>query len=91
MTNDDELDPVFLLADTDPAAMKSMNSELIAEFRASGGNLGGPFTGVPLLLLNSIGAHSGQARTTPVNYTRSGDAYVVIASKSGAANHPDWY
>ncbi len=90
-TTDDGLDPVFLLADTDPAAMKSMNSELIAAFRASGGNVGGSFTGVPLLLLTTIGSRSRLARTTPVNYTRTGDAYVVIASKSGAATHPDWY
>jgi deazaflavin-dependent oxidoreductase (nitroreductase family) len=86
-----ELDSIFLLADTDPAAMKEMNTALIAGFRASGGRLGGDFENVPLLLLNTIGAKTGHHRTTPVNYTRDGDSYVVIASKSGAATHPDWY
>jgi deazaflavin-dependent oxidoreductase (nitroreductase family) len=46
--------------------------------------------GVPLLL-TTAGARSGLARTTPVNYTRAGQGYVVVASKSGAPRHPDWY
>lgn len=87
----EELDPMFLLADTDPAAMRDMNTALIAGFRASDGHLGGAFENVPLLLLTTIGAKTGNRRTTPVNYTRDGDSYVVIASKSGAPTHPDWY
>lgn len=90
-TGGEELDPVFLLADTNPSAMKDMNTALIAEFRASGGHLGGDFEGVPLLLLTTIGAKTGTRRTTPVLYTRDSDSYVVIASKSGAATDPDWY
>jgi deazaflavin-dependent oxidoreductase (nitroreductase family) len=88
---EDDLDPVLLLADTDPEAMKAMNAELVAGFRASGGRLGGPFAGVPLLLLTTTGARTGRRCTTPVNYTRAGTGYVVVASKSGAARHPDWY
>jgi deazaflavin-dependent oxidoreductase (nitroreductase family) len=86
-----ELDPVYFLADTDPEAMKAMNAELINAFRASHGQLGGAFDGVPVLLLTTTGACSGQPRSTPVNYSRSGDGYVVVASKSGAPRHPDWY
>ena len=88
---DDDLDPVFLLAATDPEAMKAMNTALVAEFRATAGGLGGAFDGVPLLLLTSVGARSGRRSTTPMNYTRIGEAYVVVASKSGAPRHPDWY
>lgn len=87
----DELDPIFLLADTDPEAMKAMNTELVAGFRATGGRLGGPFAGVPLLLLSTTGARSRRPCTTPVNDTRAGAGYVVMASKSGAPSHPDWY
>jgi deazaflavin-dependent oxidoreductase (nitroreductase family) len=90
-TGGEELDPVFLLADTDPDAMKAMNADLVAGFRASGGHLGGDFEGVPLLLLTTTGARTGNRRTTPVLYTRDSGIYVVIASKSGAATHPDWY
>lgn len=90
-TTEDDLDPVFLLADTDPEAMTAMNTELVAAFRATGGRLGGAFAGVPLLLLTTTGARTGRQCTTPVNYTRRGTGYVVVASKSGAARHPDWY
>ncbi|GAB0103940.1 nitroreductase family deazaflavin-dependent oxidoreductase [Nocardia sp. JMUB6875] len=88
---DDNIDAVFLLADTDPEAMKAINTELIAEYRATEGNPRGAFEGAPVLLLTTTGARSGVVRTTPVNFTRIGDGYVVLASKSGAVTHPDWY
>jgi hypothetical protein len=90
MLTEDDLDPVMFLAATNPDAMKAMNAELIDGFRATNGRLGGSFEGVPLLLLTTTGARSGLARTTPVNYTRAGQGYVVVASKSGAPRHPDW-
>lgn len=55
-THTEELDPVFLLADTDPDAMSAMNQQLIAGFRATAGRLDGAFDGVPLLLLTTTGA-----------------------------------
>lgn len=86
-----DIDPIFFLAATDPAALAAMNTELVVGFRATGGQLGGAFTGVPLLLLTSTGARTANRVTTPMNYTRTGDSYVVVASKSGAPRHPDWY
>jgi len=62
----EELDPVYLLADTDPGAMKAMNRQLITAFRAAHGELGGAFEGVPVLLLTTTGARSSLPRTTPV-------------------------
>jgi deazaflavin-dependent oxidoreductase (nitroreductase family) len=47
--------------------------------------------GQPILLLHTLGAKSGQARTTPLLYTPLGDAFVIVASKAGAAHHPAWY
>lgn len=67
------------------------NQALIAEFRANGGKVGGQFAGANLLLLNTIGAKSGQTRTNPVAYTTDGDRVIIIASKGGAPTHPDWY
>jgi len=67
------------------------NKNIIEEFRANGGKVGGRFTGRTLLLLHTIGAKSQQERIHPVAYTRDGDDYVVIASKGGAPNNPDWY
>ncbi len=71
--------------------MKDFNQQLIAEFRANVGRLTGPFADVPLLLLTTAGAKSGQPRTNPLNYTRYGDRLVILASKSGGQTNPDWY
>ena len=73
------------------ADMKEFNDNLIAEYRANGGKVGGMFENAPLLLLTSTGAKSGRAHTTPVVYTTDGDRLVIIASKAGAPNNPAWY
>lgn len=67
------------------------NSKIIAEFRANGGKVGGPFEGAPLLLLHTTGARSGQPRVTPVMYQDIGDGVAVFASKGGAPTNPAWY
>ncbi len=67
------------------------NQQVIAEFRANAGQVGGQFAGAPMLLLTTTGARSGQARTAPLVYTTDGDRFVIIASKGGAPTNPDWY
>ncbi len=70
---------------------EDFNSKIIEEFRASGGKVGGPFAGAPLLLLHTTGAKSGQERVNPVMYQAIGDGFAVFASKAGAPDNPDWY
>lgn len=70
---------------------EDFNSKIIAEFRANGGKVGGPFEGAPLLLLHTTGARSGQERVNPMMYQKLGDSYAVFASKAGAPVSPDWY
>jgi deazaflavin-dependent oxidoreductase (nitroreductase family) len=67
------------------------NQPIIAEFRANAGKVGGPFADTPLLLLNTIGANSGQARTNPLAYLADGDRIVVFAANGGRNQHPAWY
>jgi deazaflavin-dependent oxidoreductase (nitroreductase family) len=67
------------------------NQQIIDEFRANEGRVGGMFEGSPLVLLTTTGARSGKPVTTPVMYLADGDRYVVIASNAGADNHPAWY
>ncbi len=47
--------------------------------------------GQPILLLHTLGARSGQPRTSPLLYTPCGDALVIVASKAGDTHHPAWY
>ncbi|MGP3957528.1 nitroreductase family deazaflavin-dependent oxidoreductase [Nonomuraea sp. 3N208] len=67
------------------------NQQVIDEFRANEGRVGGMFEGSPLVLLTTTGAKSGRPATTPVMYLADGERYVVIASNAGADNHPAWY
>ena len=71
--------------------MSDFNRAIIEEFRANSGKVGGYFAGANMLLLHTIGARSGQARTNPLVYVADGDRLVVVASKGGADSNPDWY
>lgn len=70
---------------------KAWNRPIIEEFQANGGQVGGPYAGVPLLLLTTTGAKSGKQRINPLAYHADGERLVIIASKAGAPTHPDWY
>jgi deazaflavin-dependent oxidoreductase (nitroreductase family) len=67
------------------------NAQNIAEFRKNHGRVGGYFEGAPLLLLHTVGKHSGKPRVNPVMYFKDGKRYLVFASKGGADTNPDWY
>ncbi|MFI2455482.1 nitroreductase/quinone reductase family protein [Streptomyces chengbuensis] len=68
------------------------NQQVIDEFRAHRGRVGGYFEGARLLLLTTTGARSGAPHTTPVGYLADGgDRVLVIASAGGSPKHPDWY
>ena len=72
--------------------VNEMNRGVIAQMRANEGKvLEGRFAGSDLLLLTTKGAKSGQPRTNPLMYLRSGDHYVIFASRNGGPKHPDWY
>ncbi|MFI6575059.1 nitroreductase/quinone reductase family protein [Nocardiopsis sp. NPDC050513] len=71
--------------------VSDFNVPVVEEFRAGGGRVGGMFEGGDLLLLTTVGAHSGREHTTPLGYVRLGDRLLVVASAAGADRHPDWY
>jgi deazaflavin-dependent oxidoreductase (nitroreductase family) len=66
--------------------------QVIAEFRANSGRVGGPFEGARLLLLTTTGARSGAPHTVPLGYLPDGGhQFLVIGSAGGAPRHPAWY
>ncbi len=73
------------------AAPADFNAQIIDEFRANEGRVGGMFENMPLLLLHHAGARSGSRYVNPVAYVSDGDRYVIIASKGGAPANPGWY
>ena len=71
--------------------VKDFNTQMIEEFRANHGQLGGPFSGGTMLLLHHKGAKSGIERVNPLAYQPLDDGYAIFASKAGAPTNPDWY
>lgn len=71
--------------------MNDWNQQIIAEFRANDGKVGGPFEGAPMVLITHRGAKTGTERTTPLMAQVRGDDLVIFASKAGAPDNPDWY
>jgi deazaflavin-dependent oxidoreductase (nitroreductase family) len=67
------------------------NARIIEEFRTNAGVVGGPFEGMPMLLLHTTGAKSGAERINPLAYQALDDGWAVFASKGGAPSNPDWY
>jgi deazaflavin-dependent oxidoreductase (nitroreductase family) len=67
------------------------NADVIEEFRANGGSVGGWLSGTPLVLLTTAGQRTGRPHTTPVVYLRDGERYLVFASNAGRDEHPSWY
>ena len=74
----------------DAETMKAFNANIVDEFRANGGKVGGPFEGGTLLLLTTTGAKSGQPRLAPLAYLTIDDKMIIIGSKAGADTNPDW-
>ena len=66
------------------------NHQLIGEFRAHHGKVSS-FGGLPVVLLTTTGAKSGQKRVNPLVALVEGDQLYVFASKAGAPANPDWY
>jgi deazaflavin-dependent oxidoreductase (nitroreductase family) len=74
----------------DASHTRRFNDALIAEFRASGGNVAGELGAVDLLLLTTTGAKTGRSLTVPLSYYTVDGRTVVIASMGGARRNPPW-
>jgi deazaflavin-dependent oxidoreductase (nitroreductase family) len=69
--------------------VREVNRHVIDQFRA-----GGEIEGMHrerLVLLTTVGARTGQLRTTPMMFHRDEERLLVVASNVGAPRHPDWY
>jgi deazaflavin-dependent oxidoreductase (nitroreductase family) len=72
---------------------KPMMKRGIESYRRSGGkNRMSTMMGFPVVLLTTKGAKSGQERTATLGGFADGeDAWLIVASKGGAADHPAWF
>ena len=80
------------MADSAAGGASDYNTEIIREFRANRGRVGGMWEGTTLILIHHIGARSGVERVTPLGCSAQPDGrFVIVASSGGSPAHPDWY
>jgi F420H(2)-dependent quinone reductase len=60
-------------------------------YAATSGRIGHRLLGVPCLLLHTVGAKTGAARTHTLTYALDGDDHIVVASIGGGPKNPAWY
>lgn len=65
--------------------------EHVKRYVETDGEEGHDWQGTTVLILTTKGRKSGESRSTPLIYGRSGDDYLIVASNGGAAAHPTWY
>ncbi|MEU9989287.1 nitroreductase family deazaflavin-dependent oxidoreductase [Streptomyces sp. NPDC048045] len=67
--------------------------EQVELYEGSGGTKGTTLldTGMPVIILTTLGVRSGKIRKTPLMRVEHGGRYAVVASQGGAPKHPVWY
>jgi deazaflavin-dependent oxidoreductase (nitroreductase family) len=81
-----------IMANSAPSGPNNYNTNIIEEFRANEGRVGGPWTGITLILVHHIGAKSGIERVSPLAYSLQGDGrFAIWAANGGSPTHPNWY
>ncbi|MDF3298951.1 nitroreductase family deazaflavin-dependent oxidoreductase [Streptomyces tropicalis] len=62
-------------------------------YESSGGTKGTTLmdTGLPVIVLTTLGAKSGKVRKTPLMRVEHDGRYAAVASQGGAPKHPVWY
>jgi deazaflavin-dependent oxidoreductase (nitroreductase family) len=72
-----------------PAFLSRIFTPLMIRVHRRSGN---QLQGMKLLYITTVGAKSGQRRTTPVaRFDDGGGGWFVVASAGGSARHPAWY
>ena len=80
------------MANSAPGGASDYNTKIIEEFRANEGRVGGPWAGIPLILIHHVGAKSGIERVTPLGcFPQPDGRFAIAASHGGSPAHPDWY
>ncbi|MFD8717365.1 nitroreductase family deazaflavin-dependent oxidoreductase [Streptomyces sp. NPDC059629] len=67
--------------------------EQVELYESSGGTKGTTLmdTGMPVILLTTLGVKSRKIRKTPLMRVEHDGKYAVVASQGGAPKHPVWY
>jgi deazaflavin-dependent oxidoreductase (nitroreductase family) len=70
--------------------VNDFNKQVIEEFRANKGVVGGHFEGKQLVILHTVGRRSGEERLNPLLAMPNGEGVVLLGSNGGAEKEPAW-
>lgn len=81
-----------LTGDYEPSPQQWVRDQVEA-YESSGGTRGNTLmdTGLPVVIVTSLGARSGKIRKTPLMRVEHDGRYALVASQGGAPTHPTWY
>jgi deazaflavin-dependent oxidoreductase (nitroreductase family) len=80
------------LADRSWPVLRRLMGGHATVYRATNGLIGHRIPGFPpMLLLDHVGAKSGQRRTSPLVYVLDGENVILVASKGGYPSNPAWF
>ena len=81
-----------LSGEYEPSPQKWVRDQVEA-YESSGGTRGNTLrdTGLPVVIVTSVGARSGKIRKTPLMRVEHDGKYALVASQGGAPKHPTWY
>ncbi|HUR06782.1 MAG TPA: nitroreductase family deazaflavin-dependent oxidoreductase [Nonomuraea sp.] len=65
--------------------------EHVQRYQETDGAEGHDWNNTTTLLLTTKGRKSGKSYTTPLIYQQHGRDHIVVASKGGDPDHPEWY
>jgi deazaflavin-dependent oxidoreductase (nitroreductase family) len=82
--------PKYAEVQDDPRILAAFNQDVVEEFRANGGKVGGPFADADIILLTMTGAKSGQQRLTPLEYFAIDGRIILLGTYGGAPKDPAW-
>ncbi|HEY5437716.1 MAG TPA: nitroreductase family deazaflavin-dependent oxidoreductase [Acidimicrobiales bacterium] len=65
----------------------------VAAYESSGGTQANTLrdTGLPIIIVTTVGNKSGNVRKTPLMRVEHDGQYALVASQGGAPTHPVWY
>jgi len=79
------------LSGTYVASPSRRAAEQVELYERSEGREGTTMRGMPVVVLTTRGARTGNIRKTPLMRVEHDGDYAVVASQGGAPTHPKWY
>lgn len=81
-----------MLKEPNPQTLSPLVGEAhVRRYLETDGNEGYIWNGVPILILTTTGRRTGLPRAVALTFGTADGDYLVVASNTGAAKHPEWY